>query len=133
MGFAGLKAHLRFCKLQARLEAHMALGRMLGHAQRATEDLATHVALRSPRPCAGLEVQAQPFAFAHAVADVCWQGSLISVLLVSTWTTCGTAGLASLRPLEPQDVMTALTMKRSSRLLVSLGANRSKPQSLRSS
>ncbi len=99
---------------------------MLGHPQRPTEDLATHVALRSS---AGLEIQTQPF-FAHALLDTCWQGSLRSVLLVSTWTTCGTAGLASLRPLEPHDVTTALTMIFSSRLLW-LDEYRSKPQSLR--
>jgi hypothetical protein len=38
--------------------------------------------------------------------------------------------VASMRLLEPHDVMTALTTKRSSRLLAPLGAYRSMPQSL---
>ena len=51
--FSGLNTHFLvfFTYTQARFEAQAALVRMLGHAQRATDDLATHVG--SAGPCVG--------------------------------------------------------------------------------
>jgi hypothetical protein len=125
-----LKTHFLLLTAQARFEVQAALERMFGHAQRATADLATHVASApSAAPCAGLGVHMQALALAHVLPELCWHASLDSGCVFSTCTTCGMP-VASMRLLEPHDVMTALTTKRSSRLLAPLGAYRSMPQSL---